>query len=74
MMYASGAEVITDTAAHTGRFCAIYFYEASTISAISSEDLTGNSLASEQFPADSYLYGTITSITLSAGAAIAYRI
>jgi hypothetical protein len=52
----------------------VYFYEASTISAISAEDITGNSLANEQFPADSYLYGTITSITLSGGAAIAYRL
>jgi hypothetical protein len=74
MMFDNGAEAITDTNAHTGRFCAVYFYEASTISAISAEDITGNSLANEQFPADSYLYGTITSITLSGGAAIAYRL
>lgn len=72
--FGAGAEVITDTAAHTGRFCAIYFKEATTIDAITAENYTGNSLASEAFPADSYIYGVFTSIQLSSGACLAYRV
>jgi len=72
--YSVGAEVITDTAAHTGRFCAIYFKEDTTINAVTAENYTGNSLGSEAFVADSTIFGVFTSIQLSSGACIAYRI
>ena len=71
--YAVGGEVITDTAAHTGRFKRIDFYEATEVSAATS-NLTGNSIASESFPANFSLYGDFTSITLASGACVAYRV
>ena len=71
--YAVGGELITNTSAHTGRFKRIDFYEATEVSAASS-NLTGNSIANETFPAGFVLYGEFTSITLASGACIAYRI
>ena len=69
-----GFEFISDTAEHTGRFQKIYFKEDSVISAITVQNATGNSLASETFVADTYICGTITSITLTSGACLAYRV
>lgn len=69
-----GFELISDTAEHTGRFQKIYFKEDSVISAITVQNATGNSLASETFVADTYICGVITSITLTSGACIAYRV
>ena len=74
MNYSVGAEFISDTAAHTGRFNCIYFKEDSVISAITAQDYTGNSLAGETFVADTYICGIITSITLTSGACIAYNL
>ena len=68
-----GGELITDTSAHTGRFKRIDFYEATEVSAATS-NLTGNSIASETFPANFILYGNFTSITLASGACVAYRV
>ena len=72
--YTLGAEVITDTATHTGRFNHIDFFENSTISAISSENYTGNSLNGETIPSGFHLIGVFTSIKLQNGACIAYRV
>tara|TARA_R100000388_G_C7223302_1_gene150277 strand:+ start:193 stop:429 length:237 start_codon:yes stop_codon:yes gene_type:complete len=71
--YTLGAELITDTAAHTGRFKSIFFYENTQVNTASS-NLTGNSINSETFPAGSTIYGLFTSITLSSGACLAYKI
>lgn len=72
--YTLGAEVITDSVAHAGRFKHIDFYENTTVTAIASENYTGNSLAGETFPAGFHLVGVFTSIQLQNGACIAYRI
>ena len=72
--YTIGAEVITDTAAHTGRFCHIDFYENSTIDTLVSQNYTGNSLNGETIPSGFHLVGVFTSITLQNGACVAYRI
>lgn len=72
--YTIGAEVITDTAAHTGRFNHIDFYENTTIDTLVSENYTGNSLNGETMPSGFHLIGVFTSITLQNGACIAYRI
>ena len=69
-----GFEFILDTAEHTGRFCLIYFKEDTVISAITVQNATGNSLAGETFVADTKLSGIITSITLTSGACLAYRV
>jgi hypothetical protein len=74
MDFRIGAEFVSDTSAHTGRFSAIYFKEATVINAITADNYTGNALAGESFPADSTIYGIFTSITLTSGACIAYRI
>ena len=71
--YAVGGEVITDTNAHTGRFKRVDFYDETQISAMSS-NLTGNSIASETVAAGTTIHGLITSITLTSGACIAYRV
>jgi hypothetical protein len=72
--FGPGAEFISDGLAHTGRFKALYFKEETVISAITAENYTGNALAGETFPADSMIYGIFTSVTLTSGACIAYRI
>ena len=70
--YAVGGEVITDTAAHTGRYKGVDFYEDTQIAAMSS-NLTGNTIAGETVKHGTRIYGLITSITLTSGACIAYR-
>ena len=72
--YTLGAEVITDTATHTGRFHHIDFYENTHVNTIVSPNMTGNTLDGETFPAGFELRGVFTSITLNNGACIAYRI
>lgn len=72
--YNIGAEVITDSAVHTGRFKQIDFYENSHITAIASENYTGNSLNGETIPAGFHITGVFTSIQLQNGACIAYKI
>ena len=72
--FGPGFEFVSDTAAHTGRFCKIYFKEDTVISAITVENATGNSLAGETFVADTYICGIITSITLTSGACLAYNL
>lgn len=74
MNYSVGAEFISDNAEHTGRFNCIYFKEDSVINAITAQDYTGNSLAGETFVARTKIYGVFTSVTLTSGAAIAYKI
>ena len=69
-----GAEYIDDTAAHTGRFAKIVALEDSVIGAISAENITGNSMASAPLKASCEICGVITSVTLTSGSAIAYRL
>jgi acetyl-CoA carboxylase carboxyltransferase component len=52
----------------------IYFKEDTVISAITVQNATGNSLAGETFVADTKLSGIVTSITLTSGACLAYRV
>ena len=76
-MYADlsgGFEFVSDTAAHTGRVSKIYFKEDTGIDAITVQNATGNTLAGETFVADTYICGIITSITLTSGACLAYRL
>lgn len=72
--YTIGAEVITDTATHTGRFHHIDFYENTQIDSITVQNFSGNSLSGESFPAGTELRGVFTSIKLQNGACIAYKI
>lgn len=72
--YTIGAEVITDTLAHTGQFSYIAFFEGSTITQILSENITDNNFAGATVDASTALEGYFTSIKLQNGACIAYKI
>lgn len=72
--YAVGAELITDTAVHTGKFSYIDFYENSTIQSIASTNIIDNSFAGASVDSGAHLTGYFTSIQLQNGACIAYRI
>jgi len=72
--YSVGAEIINDTATHTGQFMHIDFYEGSTISAIISTNVIDNSFASATVDQGAHLTGYFTSIKLQNGACIAYKI
>ena len=72
--YAVGAEVINDTAAHTGKFLHIDFYEGSTIDTIVSTNVIDNSFSGATVDQGAHLTGYFTSIKLQNGACIAYKI
>ena len=69
-----GAEYIDDTSEHTGRFGKIVALEDSVIDSISTEDITGNSMASAPLKASCEICGVITSVTLTSGSVMAYRL
>lgn len=69
-----GAEFIDDTVAHTGRFGKIVALENSVIASLSAMDYTGNALAAIPLNASSEMEGVFTSITLTSGTVVAYRL
>lgn len=72
--YNIGAEVITDTVAHVGKFSHIDFYKSSTVTEIISTNITDNSFAGVSIDQGAHLTGYFTSIQLQNGACIAYKI
>jgi len=70
----AGAEYIEDTSAHTGRFGKIVALEDTVISSLTAQDYTGNALTSIQFKANCELCGVFTSITLTSGTVVAYKL
>ena len=71
---APGAEYITDTAAHTGRFSEIYALEDAVIATLVAQDWTGNATTSVPLKAGDEIKGVFTSVTLASGKVVAYRI
>lgn len=69
-----GAEYIDDTAAHTGRFGKVVALEDSVIASLSAEDITGNTLSAVPLKASCEICGVITSVTLTSGTVIAYKL
>lgn len=69
-----GAEYIDDTVAHTGRFGEIVALEDSVIATLTAMDYTGNALAAIPLKASCELCGVFTSITLTSGTVVAYRL
>jgi hypothetical protein len=69
-----GAEYISDTAAHTGRFGKICALEDTVIATLAAEDYTGNALTAVVLNSTAELYGVFTSITLTSGSVVAYRL
>ena len=70
----AGAEHISDTAAHTGRFGEIVALEDSVIASLTAQDWTGNALTAIPLKATGEIEGVFTSITLTSGTVVAYRI
>jgi hypothetical protein len=70
----NGGKFINDTAAHDGDFFCIVPTEDTVINTITSnvEDL--DNLAGTTLAANSAIYGRITSVTLTSGAVIAYKV
>lgn len=75
--YNNGCEYIGDTIAHTpptGKyFFAITALTAATVSALAGEKITGTAITTISIPAGVTIYGRFTSVTLSAGTAMAYK-
>ena len=67
-------EFITGTDARTGRFGAIQFKEDTVVNAITADSYTGDSPNGQTFVARTVIYGVFTSIQLTSGAAIAYKL
>lgn len=74
VIYSTGAEVINDTAVHTGQFSHIDFYENSTVAEIVSTNVVDNSFIGASLDQGAHLTGYFTSIELQNGACIAYKI
>lgn len=70
----AGAEYISDTVAHTGRFGEIVALEDSVIASLTAQDWTGNALTAIPLKATGEIEGVFTSITLTSGKVVAYRI
>jgi hypothetical protein len=69
-----GAEFVDDTAAHAGRFGKIVALEDSVIASLSADDYTGNTLSAIPLKASCEMYGVFTSITLTSGTVVAYKL
>ena len=75
MTYYPAAEIINDTAAHTGRFGCIKALQDSVINTLVAENITENGSSTVNgitMKASSEVCGVITSITLASGQVIAY--
>ena len=71
--YTLGGELITDTAAHTGRFGCIKALQDSVINTLVAENITGD-LTGLQFKSNTAIEGIITSVKLDSGTVIAYLV
>lgn len=69
-----GAEYIDDTAAHAGRFGKIVALEDSVINTLTASDYTGNTLSAVPLKASCEMCGVFTSVTLTSGTVIAYKL
>lgn len=69
-----GAEFISDTAAHTGRFGEIVALQDTVIASLTAKNYTGNALTSVVLKANCELCGVFTSITLTSGSVVAYKL
>lgn len=72
--YSIGFEYISDTAAHTGRFCRLYAVATAVISTATVANATGNAFTSVPLSAGDSIDGVFTSVTLASGKVIAYKV
>jgi hypothetical protein len=71
---AVGFELITDTAAHSGRFFRLYALEATVINTATVQNASGNTFSAVPIPAGGAIDGTFTSVTLTSGKVVAYKV
>ena len=72
--YAIGFEYISDTVAHTGRFHEIMALEDSVIASAVIENQTGNTFSAVPLNAGDSIIGVFTSVTLTSGKVVAYKV
>jgi hypothetical protein len=72
--YSIGFEYIDDTAAHAGRFWQIYAVADSVINTATIENQTGNAFSAVPLKAGDYINAVFTSITLTSGKVVAYKV
>jgi hypothetical protein len=72
--YAKGATFVDAATTVTGRWCAITFFGSAAITEIISTNYDGASLAGHTPTAGVTIYGVFTSINLSAGHCVAYKL
>lgn len=72
--YAIGFEYISDTAAHTGRFHELYALADAVIASAVIENQTGNTFTAVPLKAGDSIKGVFTSVTLTSGTIVAYKI
>jgi len=72
--YSKGATFVDAATTRTGRWCAITFFNNAAITEIISTNYDGESLAGHTPTAGVTIYGVFTSINLSAGHCIAYKL
>ena len=70
----AGFELITDTAAHTGRFGRLYALEATVINTATVQNASGNTFSAVPLPAGGAIDGLFTSVTLTSGKVVAYKV
>ena len=73
MTYYPAAKIINDTSAHTGRFGCVQALKDSEIDTLVAENISGD-LTSIDLKSNCKIEGIITSITLSSGTVIAYKL
>jgi hypothetical protein len=69
-----GFELITDTSAHTGRFFRLYALEATVINTATVQNASGNTFSAVPIPAGGAIDGLFTSVTLTSGKVVAYKL
>jgi len=71
---AVGFELITDTSAHTGRFFRLYALEATVVNTATVQNASGNTFSAVPIPAGGAIDGLFTSVTLTSGKVVAYKV
>lgn len=72
--YGIGFEYISDTVAHTGRFRKLYALADAVINTATVENASGNAFTSVPLGKGDEIEGVFTSVTLTSGKVVAYKI
>jgi len=72
--YNIGFEYISDTAAHTGRFFKLYAVADAVINTATVQNASGNAFSSVPLNHGDCIEGVFTSVTLTSGKIVAYKI